>query len=221
MFKKLNIAILVSLAVGFMPKDYDYTIAVLKYRGGGDWYANPSALTNLAQFVNQNLNARINPNYATVEAASHEIFNFPFVHMTGHGNVIFDQEEAKNLRLYLEAGGFLHIDDNYGMDKFIRPELKKIFPEKELEQLSAAHPVFHQNFKFEAGLPKIHEHDKKPPEAYAYRINGRIVLLYTHESDIGDGWEDQAVHNDPEEIRQKALRMGSNIIQYVFSGLNE
>lgn len=221
MFKKLSIAILVCLSFSFQLKDYDYTIAVLKYRGGGDWYSNPSALTNLAKFANENLNARINPDYATVEAASREIFNYPFVHMTGHGNVIFDQEEAKNLRLYLEAGGFLHIDDNYGMDKFIRPEMAKIFPEKELEPLSAEHAIFHQKYRFEAGLPKIHEHDKKPPEAYVYRVNGRIALLYTHESDIGDGWEDQAVHNDPEEIRQKALRMGSNIIQYVFSGLNE
>lgn len=221
MLKKISFAFILLLAMAFKAVDYDYTIAVLKYRGGGDWYSNPSALTNLAQFANQNLNASINPDYATVEAASREIFNFPFIHMTGHGNVIFDDQEVKNLRLYLEAGGFLHIDDNYGMDKFIRPELKKIFPEKELEQLSAEHPIFHQKYNFESGLPKIHEHDKQPPEAYAYRIDGRMVLLYTHESDLGDGWEDQAVHNDPEEVRQKALRMGSNIIQYVFSGQNE
>lgn len=203
------------------PPAYTYQIALLKYRGGGDWYANPTGLTNLAAFANQTLQAGIDPEYATIEVISPDLYNYPFVHMTGHGNVVFSPEERQNLRGYLAAGGFLHIDDNYGMDPYIRPELAKLFPEKTLEPVPATHPIFQAHFAFPEGLPKIHEHDQKPPEAWAFQIEGRIALLYTHESDLGDGWEDQAVHNDPPAVRQKALRMGLNILHYAFIGSDE
>lgn len=200
---------------------YAYKLAVLKYSGGGDWYANPSALSNLSKFANQQLSARIDPEYATVEAGASELFNYPFVHMTGHGNVVFNEQEVRNLRAYLEAGGFLHIDDNYGMDQFIRKELNKIFPDQKAEALPPDHPVFRQKFTLRKGLPKIHQHDAEPPQALVYRLEGRMVLLYTTESDLGDGWEDQAVHNDPEEKRKLALQMGLNILQFVLTGQNE
>lgn len=205
----------------FRPNPYALQIAVLKYNGGGDWYANPTSLTNLAAFFNQTLNASVDPNYEIVEAGSSDLFSYPFVHMTGHGNVVFSNEEAYNLRLYLMAGGFLHIDDNYGMDKFIRPELKKVFPEYELKPIPASHAIFHQNFDFPAGLPKIHEHDNNAPQAFGIFHEGRLVLLYTTESDLGDGWEDAEVHNDTPEIRLKALQMGSNILQYAFTSTHE
>lgn len=191
-------------------------IALLKYNGGGDWYANPTSLPNLAKFCNTNLGTNINEDIPTTEPGSSEISNYPFIHMTGHGNVIFTDQEAKNLRDYLIGGGFLHIDDNYGMDKFIRPQLKKIFPELELIEIPFEHPIFRQKYKFNNGLPKIHEHDGKPPQAFGYVYNGRLVLIYTYECDLGDGWEDPEVHKDSEAIRTKALQMGANIIQYVF-----
>lgn len=199
-------------------QEYSYKVAILKYNGGGDWYANPTSLTNLVLFANKNLNTGIDPEYEVVEAGSVDLFDYPFVHMTGHGNVIFSNEERENLRLYLEAGGFLHIDDNYGMDKFIRPELEKMFPSAKLQPIPASHPIFHQHYDFPDGLPKIHEHDQKPPEALGIFINGRLAVLYTHESDLGDGWEDEEVHNDPLEVREKALKMGANILSYVFKG---
>lgn len=192
-------------------------IAVLKYDGGGDWYSNPTSLTNLALFVNQNLETKIDPDYDEVEVGSVDLFSYPFIHMTGHGNVIFSDEQAQNLRTYLLAGGFLHIDDNYGMDQFLRPEIKKVFPEYELVPLSTDHSIFHQNFKFPKGLPKIHEHDKKAPEAYGIVHEGELILFYTTECDLGDGWEDEEVHNDSPQIRLKALQMGSNIIEYAFT----
>ena len=194
-----------------------YQIAVLKYNGGGDWYANPTALPNLIDFCNENIGTNISKDVANVEVGSDDIFNYPFIHMTGHGNVVFSQSEAENLRNYLFAGGFLHIDDNYGMDPYIREEIKKVFPEKELIQLPNNHPIFNGKFDFPNGLPKIHEHNANPPQALAIIEDGRIVCLYTFESDIGDGWEDQEVHNDSEYIRRQALQMGSNIIEYVFS----
>ncbi|NLL27528.1 MAG: DUF4159 domain-containing protein [Bacteroidales bacterium] len=193
-------------------------IALLKYSGGGDWYANPTSLPNLVKFCNEDLNTNINPEIYTVEPGSNEIFNFPFIHMTGHGNVIFSTQEAQNLRNYLMAGGFLHIDDNYGMDVFVRPQIKKIFPEYELIEIPFNHPIYHQKYKFPNGLPKIHEHDGKPPKGYGIIVEGRIVLFYTHECDLGDGWESADVHNDSFETRQKALQMGANIIRYVFNG---
>ncbi len=192
-------------------------IALLKYRGGGDWYANPTSLTNLIAFCNKNLKTNIDPDYATVEAGSTDIFNYPFVHMTGHGNVLFDEQEAMNLRTYLIAGGFLHIDDNYGMDPYVRPQMKKVFPELDFVELPFSHPIYHQKYPFPNGLPKIHEHDNKPPQGFGLIWEGRLVCLYTYETDLGDGWEDQAVHNDSEETRLKALKMGANIIQYIFT----
>lgn len=191
-------------------------IALLKYKGGGDWYANPTSLPNLIAFCNTQLKTKIDPDFATVEAGSSDIFNYPFVHMTGHGNVLFDEQEAANLRNYLLAGGFLHIDDNYGIDPYVRPQMKKVFPELEFKELPFSHPIFNQKFSFPNGLPKIHEHDGKPPQAFGLFWEDRLVVLYTYETDLGDGWEDQAVHNNSEETRLKALRMGANIIQYVF-----
>lgn len=192
-------------------------IAVLKYNGGGDWYSNPTAVTNLIAFCNTNINTTIKPTYKTVEVGSVELYQYPFIHMTGHGNVYFSYEEAENLRQYLLSGGFLHIDDNYGMDVYIRKELHKVFPNKELTELPVKHPIFNSNYKFPKGLPKIHEHDNEKPLAFGYFHNGRLICLYTTESDLGDGWENPEIHNDPEEIRLKALQMGANIIKYVFN----
>jgi hypothetical protein len=198
-------------------KVYSVRIALLKYSGGGDWYANPTSLPNLAIFCNQTINTNIDPNIPEIEPGSQDIFNYPFIHMTGHGNVIFSDFEAANIRKYLESGGFLHIDDNYGMDPFIRPQIKKIFPDIELIELPPSHPIFSQYFNFPNGLPKIHEHDGKPPQAFGIILNGRLVLLYTYECDLGDGWESEEVHNDPPEVRLKALQMGANIIHYAFN----
>ena len=193
-----------------------YQIAILKYNGGGDWYANPTALPNLIAFSNENIGTNIKKEPATVEVGSNDIFNYPFLHMTGHGNVVFSSTEAENLRNYLLGGGFLHIDDNYGMDPFVRTEIKKVFPEEDLVELPINHPIFHGKYKFKNGLPKIHEHDAKPSQAFGIISDGRLVCLYTHESDLGDGWEDTEVHNDSEQIRLKALQMGCNILEYIF-----
>ncbi|MCK0156890.1 DUF4159 domain-containing protein [Cellulophaga sp. F20128] len=192
-------------------------IAVLKYNGGGDWYSNPTALPNLIQFCNANLNTTIKAKPETVEVDKVTIFQYPFIHMTGHGNVHFSEDEAENLKTYLLAGGFLHIDDNYGMEPYLRKELLKLFPDKKLEELGSNHPIFNQKYKFANGLPKIHEHDGKRPQALGITHHNRLVLLFTFESDLGDGWEDPEVHNDPPEVREKALQMGANIIQYVFN----
>jgi hypothetical protein len=191
-------------------------IALLKYNGGGDWYANPTSLTNLISFCNKTLNTNIDKDYATVDAGSAEIFNYPFVHMTGHGNVVFSEQEISNLRTYLLSGGFLHIDDNYGLDKFIRPQMKRVFPELDFVELPFDFPIYHQHFEFRNGLPKIHEHDGKPPQGFGLLWQGRLICFYTYECDLGDGWEDPEVHHDSQEIRLKALQMGANIIQYVF-----
>src|SRR5690554_2413620 len=198
-----------------------YQLAVLKYKGGGDWYADPTAVPNLVKFCNQQLGMQINEEVATVDVGSPDLFNYPFVHMTGHGNVVFSTAEASNLRTYLEGGGFLHIDDNYGMDPFIRPQLQKVFPDQELVELPFSHPIYNQRFYFPNGLPKIHEHDGKPPQGFGLFHEGRLVLYYTFESDISDAWEDAEVHGNNEETRLKALQMGANIIQYVFSDASE
>lgn len=191
-------------------------IAILKYGGGGDWYANPTALPNLIKFCNAEIGTQLNPKVATAEINSEEIFQYPFLHMTGHGNVYFSDEDAENLRTYLLAGGFLHIDDNYGMEPYLRKELVKVFPDKELVELALDDAIFNQTFVFKEGLPKIHEHEGKRPQAFGIYHENRLVLLFTYESDLGDGWEDPQVHNDPEEVRLKALQMGANIVQYVF-----
>jgi hypothetical protein len=193
-------------------------LALLVYGGGGDWYANPTSLKNLAAFCNQQLHTRFDLQEAQVEIGSPDIFNYPFIHMTGHGRWAVTDAEAQNLRKYLEAGGFLHIDDNYGMDQYVRPALKKVFPELALVELPFSHPIYHQKYNFANGVPKIHEHDKKPPKGYGLIYNGRLVCYYTSETDLGDGWEDTEVHKDNAERRQLALQMGANIIQYVFTG---
>lgn len=191
-------------------------IALLKYNGGGDWYSDPTALPNLIKFCNENIHTDIYPEPSTIEIGSSEIFNFPFVYTTGHGNIVLSKSDAQNLRLYLEAGGFFHVDDNYGIDKYFRREMKKVFPNKEFVELPPSHPIFHQKYDFNEGLPKIHEHDGKRPQAFGIFIDKRLVCLYTYECDLGDGWEDYEVHKDPPELHEKALKMGANIISFVF-----
>tara|TARA_R110002012_G_scaffold283304_2_gene473627 strand:+ start:86816 stop:87463 length:648 start_codon:yes stop_codon:yes gene_type:complete len=191
-------------------------LAILKYGGGGDWYANPTALPNLIKFCNAEIDTQLSPKVISVAINSEEIFQYPYVHMTGHGNVYFSDEDAENLRTYLLAGGFLHIDDNYGMEPYLTKELVKVFPDKELIELGADDPIFNQIFRFKEGLPKIHEHDGKRPQAFGIYHENRLILLFTYESDLGDGWEDPEVHNDSPEMRLKALQMGANIIHYVF-----
>lgn len=208
-------------AFGASAQPSSYQIAVLKYNGGGDWYSNlETSLPNLIDFANRELRTNIKKEQAIVEAGSPEIFDYPFVHMTGHGNVVFNNQEAENLRNYLLAGGFLHIDDNYGMDPFIRREIKKLFPNQELIEVPFDHPIYHQKFDFNNGLPKIHEHDKKPPQGFGIFVDNRLVLFYTYESDLGDGWESQEVHNDSESTRRRALEMGANILSFVFLGVD-
>ena len=209
----LSLSLLSSLA-----PTSSYQIAVMQYNGGGDWYANlETSLPNLIKFCNTNLNMNIEKEQAIVQVESMELFNYPFVHMTGHGNVVFSNEEAENLRKYLIAGGFLHIDDNYGMDKFIRPEMKKVFPELDFVELPFSHAIYHQKYQFNKGLPKIHEHDGKAPQGFGLIYKGRLLCFYSYESDLGDGWEDPQIHKDSEETRIKALKMGANIIQYAFT----
>lgn len=212
-----SIVVILFLLSQFALQAQDFQIALMKYRGGGDWYANPTSLPNLVKFANDQLGTSISTEIATVEPGDVSLFNYPFVHLTGHGNIIFNGEEAQNLRNYLISGGFLHIDDNYGLDQFIRPQMKKVFPELEFVALPVSHPIFHQKFDFPGGIPKIHEHDNEPAQAFGLFFEGRLICLYTYESDLGDGWEDQRVHNDSEAARQKALKMGANMLQYVFA----
>ena len=196
---------------------YQLKIAKMQYGGGGDWYANPTSVPNLISFIRQNTNIQLDENEYLVKPSGNQIFQYPYVYMTGHGNVIFSDEEARNLRRYLVSGGFLHIDDNYGMDKFIRREMKKIFPDLEFQEIDFEHPIFHAQYDFDEGLPKVHEHDGENPQALALIFESRIVCLYTFESDLGDGWEDSSVHSDPEEIRRQALQMGTNIVIYALT----
>lgn len=209
----------ISTLLSFTPGDaLPLKLALLKYNGGGDWYANPTALPNLAKFCSKQLGINFDPEYATVEVGSADLFNYPFIHMTGHGNVVFSDAEAENLRNYLIGGGFLHIDDNYGMDPYIRVALKKVFPEQTLTELPFEHPIYRQKFAFKNGLPKIHEHDGKSAQGFGLFWQGRVVCFYSFEADLGDGWEDPQVHKDPEEVRLQALRMGANLVQYAFGG---
>ena len=191
-------------------------LAVLKYKGGGDWYANPTALPNLIDFTNANCHTKIDRNPKSVAVSSEDLFNYPMVFMTGHGNVFFSEEEAKNLREYLISGGFLHISDNYGLNAYIRRELKKVFPNLELKEIPKNHPIYNQKFSFPNGLPKIHEHDNKAPQGFGLFYEGRLICFYDYESDLSDGWENEVVHNDPAEVREKALKMGANLIIYAF-----
>lgn len=195
-----------------------YKMGRLKYNGGGDWYGDRTALTNLIKFCNENLKTNFEPEEETVEVGSEELFNYPFVFMTGHGNVIFTDQEVKNLRKYLTGGGFLHIDDNYGFDQFIRPQMKKVFPELEFVELPPSYAIYHQKYNFPNGLPKIHEHDGKRPQGFGLIYKGKLVCYYTFQCDLGNGWEDLGTYSgDSQETRLKALRMGANMIQYIFT----
>ena len=211
--KCLKLTLIALLTLGFCNAQ---DIATLKYGGGGDWYGNPTGLPNLIAFCNAQINTSISEKPNVVDTGSIDIFQYPFLHMTGHGNVFFSEEDADNLRNYLISGGFLHIDDNYGMNEFIRKELVKVFPNKELQELPANHPIFSIAYPFPNGLPKIHEHDGLRPQAFGIYHEDRLVLLFTFESDLGDGWENPEIHNDPESVRLKALQMGVNIIKYAF-----
>ena len=215
---KNKILILISIIIPFFSfsQEHSCKIALLKYNGGGDWYANPTSLPNLIKFCNKNLGTDIDPVPATVEVGSPDIFNYPFIHATGHGNIVLSEYEAQNMRNYLMAGGFWHVDDNYGLDIYIRNEFKKIFPELELVELPFSHPIYHQYYEFKTGLPKIHEHDAKSPQGFGLIYQGRLVVFYSYETDLGDGWEDEDVHHDSFAIREQALKMGANIIRYVF-----
>lgn len=210
--------LLVLISFAFKPQEKPtLQLALLKYSGGGDWYSNPTALKNLAAFCNDKIGTNFLKESATVEVGSAELFNFPFVHMTGHGNVTFADDEAENLRTYLLGGGFLHIDDNYGMDPYVRVAIKKVFPEHEFVELPFDHPIYRQAFPFKGGLPKVHEHDGKPAQGFGIIHEGRLVCYYTYETDLGDGWEDASVHNDPADVREKALQMGCNIVSFAFT----
>lgn len=213
--------VLIGLSIGILFGSFKaptYKMGKLKYNGGGDWYANRTALPNLIAFCNKTLATNFAANEGVVEVGSAELFDYPFVYMTGHGNVVFSPSEVVNLRKYLTTGGFLHIDDNYGLDKFIRPEMKKVFPELSFVELPANHKIYHQKFKFPNGLPKIHEHDNKRPQGFALIFKGRIVCYYTYESDLGNGWEDFGLYpTDTQEARANALRMGANLVQYALT----
>lgn len=212
-----NILLLLLLSTGPALNAQPLKIAKLKYGGGGDWYANKTALPNLIQYCNELIGTDLDPSEDVVEIGSPDLFLYPYVYMTGHGNVVFTEFQASNLRNYLTSGGFLHIDDNYGLDQFVRIEMKKVFPELELVEIPFNHPIYHQKFDFEDGLPKIHEHDGNPPQGFGIIHEGNLVCFYSYESDLGNGWEDRSTYNDSVELRQKALRMGANIISYVFT----
>lgn len=192
-------------------------IGKVKYGGGGDWYANKTALPNLIKFCNQQLRTGIYAEEDIVDLGSSELFQYPYIYLTGHGNVVLKEAEIENLRKYLLSGGFLHIDDNYGLNTFIRREMKRVFPELEFVELPFSHPIYHQKFEFSAGLPKIHEHDNKPPQGFGLLWEGKLICFFSYECDLGNGWEDQVVHGDPEEKRLQALKMGANIIQFAFT----
>jgi len=215
MIKKFVLLLLV-MFVFVIAKSQDVKLALLKYSGGGDWYANPTSLPNLIKFCNTKLHTQINTDVPAINIGSSELFSFPLVHITGHGNIIFSPEETENLRSYLIAGGFLHISDNYGLDKYIRREMKKVFPGLEFVELPYSHPIYHQKYSFNNGLPKIHEHNDKAPQGFGLVYEGRLVCFYDFECDLGDGWEDKDVHNDSDKKRREALKMGANIVQFVF-----
>ncbi len=208
--KKLFILFFISFTISAQE------VAILKYNGGGDWYANPTALPNLIDFTNKSIKTNISKNPTSVAVGSEDLFNFPMVFMTGRGNVFFSDQEIENLRKYLISGGFLHISDNYGLDTFIRRELKKVFPTSEIQEIPSSHPIFNQTFSFPNGIPKIHEHDKKPAQAFGIFYEGRLVVFYDYECDLSDGWEDEIIHNNPKEVREKALKMGANLIEFAF-----
>lgn len=213
----LNLLLVFFLLVNLNFAPPTLKIAKLKYSGGGDWYANKTSLPNLIKFCNQKIGTNIVAEEDIVEAGSPDIFNYPFIHLTGHGNLVLSNQETENMRNYLIAGGFLHADDNFGLDKFLRREMKKVFPELEFIELPFSHPIYHQSFNFDKGLPKVHEHEGKPAQGFGLIYKGRLVCFYSFECDLGNGWEDQDIYNDPEPVRQKALQMGANLIEYAFT----
>ncbi len=194
-----------------------FKLARIKYRGAGDWYNDPSSLKNLAEFARQQVPIAINPEYDDVAIGSSDLFEYPFAFLTGHGSISINQTEAANLREYLNNGGFLYIDDDYGLDKHFRDVIKQVYPDEELIEIPFDHPIYHQVYDFPEGLPKVHEHDGKPPRGFGLLRNGRLVLFYTYESNLADGWANPEVHNDPAAIRQKALQMGTNILVYALT----
>ncbi len=213
----LSLVLCLALIVSVLAQQPTLKIAKLRYSGGGDWYANKTSLPNLIKFCNQNLKMNLYPEEDIVEVGSGDIFQYPFIHMTGHGNVVFTDAEVQNLRRYLIGGGFLHIDDNYGLNKFIRREMKKVFPELEFVELPFNHPIYQQKYKFPNGLPKVHEHDNLPPQGFGLLWQGKLVCYFSYECDLGNGWEDQSVYQDPAELRLKALQMGANLVEYAFT----
>jgi hypothetical protein len=201
----------------YSQNETDFQIARLKYSGGGDWYNDPSAEVNLLKFVQANTNIKVNAEYKFVDIASDEIFSYPFLFLTGHGNIVLSTDESKRLKTYLESGGFLYIDDDYGMDKAIRREMKKVFPGNDFIEVPFSHKIFNIFYKFENGIPKTHEHDKNAPQTFGIFLGDRLSVLYTFESNPSDGWADPEVHNDPKDKREEALKFGANIIIYALS----
>lgn len=212
-----KIAFFLILCFSTSPVFAQIKIGLLKYGGGGDWYANPTSLPNLVKYLNSNTEIKANPRVETIDITSKSLYQFQFLHTTGHGNISFTESERVILKNYLLNGGFLHIDDNYGMFPFFKKEIKKIFPDRELKEIPISHELFTSYFKFPNGLPKIHEHDGKPPVAFGIFEGKRLILLFTFECDLGDGWEDMEVHNDPPEIHELALKMGVNIVAFAIS----
>ena len=194
-----------------------FTITRIHYGGGGDWYCDPSSIPNLLSFLRQQTNVAVDPVEKRAKIGDDVFYSSPYLYLTGHGNIKFSDEEAQILRDHLIRGAFLHADDNYGIDESFRREMKKVFPELDWVELPPDHPIFHILFEFETGLPKVHEHDNKRPQALGLFYDEKLVVLYTYESDLGDGWEDPEVHSDPPEIQRAALEMGTNIILYALS----
>ncbi len=215
--KRFLWAVLLLLSFVLQAQKTSVRIAVMRYRGGGNWYVNPTALPNLIKFCNKNLGTNIDPDPGTVDPGSPEIYNYAMVHITGNGNILFSEQEAENLRNYLIAGGFLEISDSYGLDKYIRREMKKVFPDKNFVELPSSHPIFHQKYDFPQGLPKIHRHNGKRPQGFGIFYNGRLVVFYDYECDLGDGWCDPSVYHDSPHLHELALKMGANIVSYIFT----
>lgn len=214
----LIVASLYSFALGQTkaPKS-EFVVARLKYHGGGDWYNDPSIIPNLLNFMADNSNIDVGESEEVVEIMDEDLFSYPVIFMTGHGRISFSKEEAVRLRLYLTSGGFLYADDDYGMDKFFRAEIKKVLPDQQLVEIPFSHPIYHCHFEFPKGLPKTHEHDGGPPKGFGIFYEGRMVVFYTFNTNISDGWADPSVHGDPLEVRQKALEMGTNIMVYALT----
>ncbi|PCH76425.1 MAG: hypothetical protein COB98_06270 [Flavobacteriaceae bacterium] len=212
---KLLLCCLISPLI--LQNSYGQEVGLLKYEGGGDWYANPTAVPNLIAFCNENISTTIKSKPIVVAASDKDILNYPILFMTGHGNVFFSDKDVKNIRNYLLSGGFLHISDNYGLDTYIRRELKKLFPNLVLKEIPKNHPIYHQTYAFNDGIPKIHEHDLKPAQGFGLFKDDRMMIFYDYQTDLSDGWEDQAVHGNSHATRQKALQMGCNMVAYVFT----